>query len=239
MGEKPAGPGPCSASAGTGSLTSGRLWRGSNKPGLAPGTIRAMEKVALISPAAGLTQVGHNRRLAACLVGARNGRGGTGAARRERGHLQGGDLGVSQLDSKRQRSPRCYIPKPGPKRGGTSSPSCAQRTGVLRAMSWAFSLPAGMPAGFRAPRQLNRVASLHIGHLRTREPNSWTSGLKFLRKLGFQRRATSADANVAVPVQSLPVPGAGFASSPAARDYGEQGPDKALPEPAPGSIKGS
>lgn len=199
-----------------------------------------MEEAAVISPAAGLTQVGRDRRLAACLDGGtkRVGR----HRRRWRGAgapARGWDLGVSELDSKRQQSPRRYIPKPGPKRGGTSSPSCAQRTGVLRAMSWTLSLPAGMPAGFRAARRLGREASLHVGHLRTGEPNSWTSGPKFLRKRGLQRWATSADANVAVPVQSLPAPGAGFASGPAARDCGEQGLDKALPEPGPGSIKGS
>lgn len=50
-----------------------------------------------------------------------------------------------------------------------SCPSCAQRTSVLQAMSWALSLLVGLPVGFRAPQQLSRVASLHIGHLRTRD----------------------------------------------------------------------
>lgn len=79
---------------------------------------------------------------------------------------------MSMLHSKWQQSRRCYIPNTGPKRGGTSSPICAQRTGVLRAMSWTLSLLVALPMGFWAPQQLSRVASLHIGHLRTREPNS-------------------------------------------------------------------
>lgn len=156
-----------------------------------------------------------------------------------RGTCKGGDLGESELDSKQQQSPRFCIPKPGPKRGATSTLSCAQRPSILQVMRWGLSFPVGMPAGFRAPRPLSRVASLPVGHLRPREPNSWTSGLKFFKKLGFQRWAMSSNANIAVPVQSLPMPAAGFASSPAARDYGEQGLGKALPEPEPGPIKRS
>lgn len=183
--------------------------------------------------------VGWARPIISCLLG-----GGTKRMGRHQRRWRGagtparqGDLGVSELDSKRQQSLRFCIPKPGPKRGATSTLSCAQRPSVLQVMRWGLSFPVGMPAGFQAPRPLSRVASLPVGHLRPREPNSWTSGLKFFKKLGFQRWAMSSNANVTVPVQNLPMPGAGFASSPADRDYGEQGLGRALPEPEPGPIK--
>lgn len=102
---------------------------------------------------------------------------------------------------------------------------------ILRAMSWAFSLPvgagmlAGMLVGFRAAR------GAVIAH-KDQDSSSCKSALKLLRKLWFRRWATSADANVAAPAPRLAVPRAAFASGPVARGY-EQGLDHALPEPGP------